>query len=803
MQSHARPLTLAVLFFTAMALSSSTASADTTVIDSFDYSSAQAARRAWQPSSSSPPVGVTRRPGDGKALQVTCDLGEVSERVYYDKAVNLDLSACGRVELWVYADRPGTVRGTVYFQSAGGWYAGGFSFSQDGWHKVAIDRPDFRREESPAGWDQIKKVRLSFWKSGMSEGTLKIAVDQLQARSLPLVVVSSDSRYASRTADLLDSLGVEFMQIPQSQLTADSLKGAELAILPHNAGLPDSAVQGLCSFLDRDGKALLFYRLPRSVAEHMGLEVADWLQQEYSGQFASVRLDKDILEGAPETLGQDSWNVRTARPAAPGARVVGTWVDGDGKDTGIPAVVLAPGGLFMGHVLTSGHDAAKRRFLAAAIAAVLPGWKDKLARTALEQALHSEAVGGFEQCRAFLEANRPSLPSGRYSRANTLMDNARKAVRAARKKLTDGEEGAFAAALDVSASAGSDLRNAIFMSFPSWRPDFRGMWCHSAYGVSGWSWDKAARHAKEMGFNALVVNMLRAGVAHYPSDVLPVSDRAREQGDQIAQCLQACRKHGLELHVWKVNFNLGGAPRSFVQKMRRQNRLQANRQGEEIDWLDPSHPENLDLERESLLEIVRKYDVDGIHFDYIRYPHSQASYAEGTRRRFEKDTGVSVDDWPEDVVTGPLTEKFLDWRAEQVTRLVRKVSRQAREIRPGVEISAAVFRDYPQCRRRVGQDWLSWVENGYLDFLCPMDYYSDNSTFQRLAGQQIEQVAGRIPVYPGLGPSARYGPSPIQTAQQLMIARDLGAPGFMIFNYDTGLVDEVMPGLRKGVLADK
>jgi hypothetical protein len=36
-----------------------------------------------------------------------------------------------------------------------------------------------------------------------------------------------------------------------------------------------------------------------------------------------------------------------------------------------------------------------------------------------------------------------------------------------------------------------------------------------------------------------------------------------------------------------------------------------------------------------------------------------------------------------------------------------------------------------------------------------------------------------------------------------MIARDLGAPGFMIFNYDTGLVDEVMPGLRKGVLADK
>jgi len=41
-------------------------------------------------------------------------------------------------------------------------------------------------------------------------------------------------------------------------------------------------------------------------------------------------------------------------------------------------------------------------------------------------------------------------------------------------------------------------------------------------------------------------------------------------------------------------------------------------QGRPTDWLDPAHPANFRLELDSLLEVVRKYDVDGIHFDYIR-----------------------------------------------------------------------------------------------------------------------------------------------------------------------------------------
>ena len=66
-----------------------------------------------------------------------------------------------------------------------------------------------------------------------------------------------------------------------------------------------------------------------------------------------------------------------------------------------------------------------------------------------------------------------------------------------------------------------------------------------------WGWDRSIRRLRDMGFNAVIPNMLWAGLAHYPSDVLPEAPGGK---DQIADCLKACRKYGVECHVWKVNY---------------------------------------------------------------------------------------------------------------------------------------------------------------------------------------------------------------------------------------------------------
>ncbi len=236
---------------------------------------------------------------------------------------------------------------------------------------------------------------------------------------------------------------------------------------------------------------------------------------------------------------------------------------------------------------------------------------------------------------------------------------------------------------------------------------------------------------------------------------------------------------------------------SFVAKLRAEGRTQKDRQGKDVNWLCPSHPDNFALERDSMLELVRDYDVDGIHFDYIRYPNADACYCEGCRQRFEAATGAKIEHWPDDVISGKYADSFGDWRREQITRLVRAVSQEAHKIRPGIKVSAAVFGNWKSARKAVGQDAEAWVEAGYLDFVCPMDYESEDATFSKWVRNQVAAIDHKIPCYAGIGAFKLSGPE--QLARQIQLSRELGADGFVIFSLTEKLATEFLPPMRLGV----
>jgi len=223
-----------------------------------------------------------------------------------------------------------------------------------------------------------------------------------------------------------------------------------------------------------------------------------------------------------------------------------------------------------------------------------------------------------------------------------------------------------------------------------------------------------------------------------------------------------------------------------------------------VDWLCPSHPDNFGLEREVMLEVVEKYDVDGIHFDYIRYPNGECCYCRGCQDRFEQDSGRRVGNWPSDCYDGALAERYRDWRVSRITRLVEAVSREARRMKPGIKVSAAVFSNYPACRRSMGQDWADWVRSGYLDFVCPMDYTDDHEHFRKLVTEQTSLVNGSIPFYPGIGASSSAsGLGPDGVIAQILAVRQLAAPGFVIFQYDRSTAEQLLPELGKGITAPR
>ena len=363
----------------------------------------------------------------------------------------------------------------------------------------------------------------------------------------------------------------------------------------------------------------------------------------------------------------------------------------------------------------------------------------------------------------------------------------------------------FSSGISAQTNAGAPARSAadraaFFRAQPSKAGEFRATWIHSGYGIEGWGWDKTVSVLKSNGFNAIIPNQLWAGVALYPSELLPVSPKVKEQGDQVAACLKACRKYGVELHVWKVNHNLLHAPSEFVTKLRAAGRIQQDKNGQDVAWLCPSHPDNFALERDSMLEVVRNYEVDGIHFDYIRYPNPDACFCTGCRERFENAAKAKVEQWPEDVMTGKFTEPFGEWRREQITRLVKAVSAKAHRLKPRIKVSAAVFANWESARKRVGQDWKAWVETGYLDFVCPMDYEGDDAEFAKLVRKQVAWVNHRTPLYIGLGAHKLSGPE--QLVRQIQLTRELGADGFVVFNLTEKLATQFLPSLRLGTTAE-
>ncbi|MBE0543917.1 MAG: family 10 glycosylhydrolase [Verrucomicrobia bacterium] len=343
------------------------------------------------------------------------------------------------------------------------------------------------------------------------------------------------------------------------------------------------------------------------------------------------------------------------------------------------------------------------------------------------------------------------------------------------------------------------VRADFFRAQPSKAGEFRGAWIHSGYGIQGWDWDQTVGVLKSNGFNAIFPNLIWAGVAHYPSKLLPVSPKVKDQGDQIAACLAACRKYGIELHVWKVNYYLLHAPREFMAELRAAGRTQKNRKGEDVNWLCPSHPGNLALERDSMLEVARNYEVDGIHFDYIRYPDREACFCAGCRERFEQNADVKIANWPDDVLTGEHAASFADWRREQITRLVRTVSQEARALKPKLKVSAAVWGGWANARQSIGQDAQAWIDAGYLDFLCPMNYESKDEDFIGWTRKQVAATNRKTPLYIGIGAHKLSGPE--QLARQIQLSRELGGDGFVIFQLNEKLATQFLPPLRLGTTA--
>ncbi len=173
--------------------------------------------------------------------------------------------------------------------------------------------------------------------------------------------------------------------------------------------------------------------------------------------------------------------------------------------------------------------------------------------------------------------------------------------------------------------------------------------------------------------------------------------------------------------------------------------------------LDPGHPAAADYVVRVLKHLAQNYDVDGIHLDYIRYPSPQYGYNPRSLARFHQATGRT--DRP-----APADAAWMQWRRDQVTKLVKRVYLELLAQKPHLIVSAATITwgeapttDFSTTHAygETLQDWAGWLQRGYIDIALLMNYYdeSDATFAARFTAwtQYARTHKGRRDVAIGLG----------------------------------------------------
>ena len=193
-------------------------------------------------------------------------------------------------------------------------------------------------------------------------------------------------------------------------------------------------------------------------------------------------------------------------------------------------------------------------------------------------------------------------------------------------------------------------------------------------------------------------------------------------------------QYGIEVHCWVENFFIGSTGK-LVEATKEYHLLddkgkdyQPTMYGPFV-FLDPLDERSRKLVLDLYREIITKYDVDGINLDYIRFPGTAEDggdfgYNEDIMAAFKAETGIETD--PHYLKKG--TADWLKWsrfREAIINDWVRVVYEMINETRQGVSISCAVGSNYPNTRTDICQDFVNWVDNGYIDEVFSMSYFSN------------------------------------------------------------------------------
>ena len=256
--------------------------------------------------------------------------------------------------------------------------------------------------------------------------------------------------------------------------------------------------------------------------------------------------------------------------------------------------------------------------------------------------------------------------------------------------------------------------------------------------------ERIVERATELNLNALILQVRPAADALYPSAFEPWSayltgtmgQPPQPVYDPLKFAVRTAHARGLELHAW---FNPYRALHKTHQGPIADNHIsqlmpQAVKEYGGYLWLDPGDPQAAQHSLDVMLDVVRRYDIDGVHMDDYFYPYPVKD-EDGQEIAFPDDASFAQ---AQTKIDRPLDRH--DWRRHNVDELIRRLHLHVKRMKPWVKVGISPFGiwrpGHPESIRgfdayaKLYADARKWLQEGWVDYLTPQLYWTIDSEGQ-------------------------------------------------------------------------
>jgi len=322
--------------------------------------------------------------------------------------------------------------------------------------------------------------------------------------------------------------------------------------------------------------------------------------------------------------------------------------------------------------------------------------------------------------------------------------------------------------------------------------------------------------------NEIYLQIFQSGNAYYDSkicDKIKYDQMVAEAGlDTLDLLLREAGQHKIKVFAWVNILGLGKNEKADIlnkygnsiltrDQHQRLSKIYTNTEldkyylREDMIFLEPGDPKVSSYVLSIINEIINRYPLfSGIHLDYLRYP-SPIPFVPGSRfnkfgltygygaanvERFRDSTGINVLD------TLNNEDEYLawdNWKRQQVTDLVRKISNLVKIKDPALLVSCAVIPVLERAYTNAFADWSGWLDEGIIDYVVLMSYTKDNQFVKETVKSALGH-RGQGKIYAGIGVFLMKD-NPDLFFNQFRLITDLAPDGIVLYSIDD-LSDQII-----------